>query len=172
MFNVLKKIVQVGIITENIKVDKEVQQLGMELKRRVSKRFAGSLAIRAVDSGSCNGCELEIHAINNAYYDAEQYGIHFVASPRHADVMLITGCVSRNMEEAVFRAYSAMSKPKWVIALGDCAVNGGIFGESYAALGGVSKVIHVDYVIPGCAPTPINIMKGLLGFMQQLDPSS
>ncbi len=169
MFKVLKRIAVIGTITEDIMIDSEVEKIGNELKNKINKRFSRSLAIRAVDSGSCNGCELEIHAINNAFYDAERYGLHFVASPRHADIMLITGGVSRHMEEAVLRAYRAMPKPKWVIALGECAVNGGIFGENYAINGGVSKVLKVDYCIAGCPPDPLNIMKGLFTFMQQLE---
>ncbi|PIP80230.1 MAG: hydrogenase [Gammaproteobacteria bacterium CG22_combo_CG10-13_8_21_14_all_40_8] len=168
MFKVLKKIISIGIVTETLEIDKNVELLGNKLKQQVNKRFARSLAIRAVDSGSCNGCELELHAINNAFYDAERYGIHFVASPRHADILLVTGCVSRHMEEAVFKAYTAMPHPKWVIALGNCAIDGGIFGSSYASLGGLQKLIQVDYQIAGCAPTPLNILQGLLGFMEHL----
>jgi Ni,Fe-hydrogenase III small subunit len=124
--------------------------------------FGSALNIRLVDAGSCNGCELEIHAVNNAYYNLEGLGIKFVASPRHADLLLVTGTVSRHMEVALQRTYDAIPEPKLVVALGDCACNGGIFGESYASLGPVSKVIPVDVVVAGCPPTPIEIMQGIL----------
>jgi Ni,Fe-hydrogenase III small subunit len=168
MYSLLKRIAKIGIITEPVEVDQEFHQIATEVKQRIRKLFSNSLAIRAIDSGSCNGCELEIHAINNAFYDAERYGIHFVASPRHADILLITGGVSRHMEEAIARAYVAMPQPKWVIACGDCAKDGGIYGNNYAMQGGVNKILKVDFVIPGCPPTPLALMQGLLSFMQQL----
>jgi len=171
MFSVLKKITKIGIISEKIiqltPQDEDFKQLGLALKTQISKHFSGSVAIRAVDSGSCNGCELEIHAINNAFYNAEQYGIHFVASPRHADILLVTGTVSKHMEEALLRAYQAMPAPKWVIAMGECGLNGGIFGENYATLGGVSKVLPVDLHIPGCPPTPTQLLQGILTLLSQ-----
>jgi NADH-quinone oxidoreductase B subunit len=167
MFSVLKKIASVGIITEEIAEDNEFAELGKQVKTAISRQFSGSIAIRAVDSGSCNGCELEIHAINNAFYDAERYGIHFVASPRHADVLLVTGPVSKHMEEALRRVYKATPEPKWVIAMGDCAINGGVFGENYATVGSVEKVIPVDLVIPGCPPTPTKLMQGILTLLNQ-----
>jgi Ni,Fe-hydrogenase III small subunit len=120
------------------------------------------LSIREVDAGSCNGCELEIHALNNAFYDLERFGLRFVASPRHADVMLVTGPVTKNMREALDRTYVATPAPKWVVAVGDCAVDGGLFGNSYAVVGGVSAVLPVDLHIRGCPPTPTALLRGLL----------
>jgi Ni,Fe-hydrogenase III small subunit len=165
MLSMYGKIFRVGIITESLpKADKDAQieQSGQQLKAVIDRRFAGSLAIRQVDAGSCNGCELEIHALNNAYYDIERFGIHFVASPRHADILLVTGPVSRHMETALLRAYNATPDPKWVVAAGDCAACGGEFGTSYASCGGVDKVIPVAAVVPGCPPTPLQLMLGLL----------
>jgi Ni,Fe-hydrogenase III small subunit len=121
-----------------------------------------SLSIRLVDAGSCNGCELEIQAVNNAYYDLERYGIRFVASPRHADVLLVTGPVSKNMREALARTYNAIPAPKWVVAVGDCAFDGGCFAASYAVVGGVAEVVPVDLYIRGCPPPPIELLRGLL----------
>jgi Ni,Fe-hydrogenase III small subunit len=121
-----------------------------------------ALCIRHVDAGSCNGCELEIHALNNPYYNLEGAGIRFVASPRHADLLLVTGPVSVNMEEALRRTYAATPDPKLVVAVGDCGACGGIFGESYASLGGVAKVIPVDVTVPGCPPSPVAILQGIL----------
>lgn len=121
-----------------------------------------ALTIRQVDAGSCNGCELEIHAINNPYYNLEGYGIKLVASPRHADMLLVTGPVSRHMAFALKRTYEATPEPKLVIAVGDCGCDGGIFGEGYASLGGVDKVIPVDYVVRGCPPAPLEILRGIL----------
>jgi len=121
-----------------------------------------SLSIRLVDAGSCNGCELEIHAVNNAYYDLERFGIRFVASPRHADILLVTGPVTKNMREALLRTYDAIPAPKWVVAVGDCAFDGGCFAASYAVAGGVSEIVPVDLYIRGCPPTPTDLLKGLL----------
>jgi Ni,Fe-hydrogenase III small subunit len=132
------------------------------LQEEVLRCFNGALTIRHVDAGSCNGCELEIHAVNNAYYNLEGLGIRFVASPRHADMLLVSGPVSRHMEEALRRTYDATPEPKLVIALGDCGCTGGIFGESYASCGRVSNVIPVDVVVPGCPPTPVAILQGIL----------
>jgi Ni,Fe-hydrogenase III small subunit len=167
MLNIIKKILTTGVVTESIKAptDNELEQLGITLKRQIDKKFSGSIAIRQVDAGSCNGCELEIHALNNPYYDIERFGIHFVASPRHADVLLVTGPVSRHMQTALLRTYQATPDPKWVVAVGDCAACGGEFGVSYASCGAVSNVIPVDLTIPGCPPTPLALMKGLLGLM-------
>src|SRR5439155_2387552 len=130
------------------------------------KRLGRSLSIRQVDAGSCNGCELEIHALNNAFYDLERFGLRFVASPRHADVLLVTGPVSKNMHEALERTYNATPDPKWVVAVGDCAVDGGIFAGSYAVIGGVSPVLPVDLHIRGCPPDPIQWLKGLLTLLE------
>jgi Ni,Fe-hydrogenase III small subunit len=158
------KIFKTGIITERFDAysDAELNQIGAELKRMVDRRFRGSLIIRQVDPGSCNGCELEINALSNGFYDIEQYGINFAASPRHADVLMVTGPVARHMQAALLAAYEATPEPKWVIAVGTCAANGGEFGQSYASCGAVEQVIPVDLVIPGCPPTPLNLMKGLL----------
>lgn len=167
MLRLFKIILTTGVVTERIKPpkDDELERLGIEIKRRIDKKFSGSLAIRQVDAGSCNGCELEIHALNNPFYDIERFGIHFVASPRHADVLLVTGPVSRHMQTALLRTYEATPNPKWVIAVGDCAACGGEFGVSYASCGAVANVIPVDAVIPGCPPTPMTLIKGLLGLM-------
>jgi Ni,Fe-hydrogenase III small subunit len=175
MLRLFKKILTTGIVTEPFSIrshaehgnEDELEELGIEIKRRIDRKFSGSLAIRQVDAGSCNGCELEIHALNNPFYDIERFGIHFVASPRHADVLLVTGPVSRHMQTALLRTYEATPNPKWVIAAGDCAACGGEFGISYASCGAVSNVIPVDATIPGCPPTPLVLMKGLLGLMQR-----
>jgi len=158
-----------GVVTETYKApkDDELERLGIQIKHHIDKKFSGSIAIRQVDAGSCNGCELEIHALNNPYYDIERFGIHFVASPRHADVLLVTGPVSRHMQTALLRTYEATPNPKWVVAVGDCAACGGEFGVSYASCGAVSNVIPVDMVIAGCPPTPLALMKGLLGLINK-----
>ncbi len=145
--------------------DETVAALAATLERAAHRRLGRSLAIREVDAGSCNGCELEIHALGNAYYDLERFGIRFVASPRHADVLLVTGPVTRNMREAVERTYDATPNPKWVVALGDCAADGGCFADSYAVIGGVSQVVPVDLHVPGCPPTPVEVIKGLLALL-------
>lgn len=165
------KILKTGLPTESVRKilrDPEVERLGAQIKRKVDKRFTGSLSIREVDAGSCNGCELEIHALNNVYYDLERFGVHFVASPRHADILLVTGPVSRHMEEALRRTYEAAPDPKWVIACGDCAVCGGEFGASYASLGAVENVLPVDVKIPGCPPTPAQLLAGLLRALDRI----
>jgi len=173
MLRLFGKIFKTGIRTEKLpkpvsQADAATEQLGLALKTIVDKHFQGSLAIRQVDAGSCNGCELEIHALNNVYYDVERFGIHFVASPRHADILLVTGPVSRHMEAALKRTYQAAADPKWVVAVGDCGVCGGEFGESYASCGAVSNVIPVDLNIPGCPPTPLALMQGLLSLCGRL----
>lgn len=142
--------------------DAELMELLTQLKRGVDAFFGGSLSIRQVDAGSCNACELEIHALNNPFYDLERFGLKFVASPRHADVLLVTGPVAANMREALERTYAATPAPKWVIAAGACALDGGLYSTSYACAGGVSDVIPVDLHIPGCPPAPITLIKGLL----------
>jgi Ni,Fe-hydrogenase III small subunit len=129
------------------------------------RKLGRSLSIREVDAGSCNGCELEIHALNNAVYDLERFGLRFVASPRHADVLLVTGPVTRNMREALERTYRATPEPKWIVAVGDCAVSGGLFAGSYAVEGKVANVIPVDLNIPGCPPSPEQLLKGLLALL-------
>jgi len=164
MLRLLTKIQRTGILTESLPRQDEpiLQQVGEQLKAAVGERFSGSLSIRAVDAGSCNGCELEIHALNNPYYGIERYGVHFVASPRHADMLLVTGPVSRHMEAALRRTYDATPDPKLVIAVGECGANGGEFGVSYASCGAVSNVIPVDAVIPGCPPAPLDLARGIL----------
>jgi len=143
-----------------------MEELARALDKVARSSLGRSLSIREVDAGSCNGCELEIHALNNAFYDIERFGIRFVASPRHADVLLVTGPVTKNMREALERTYNATPAPKWVVAAGDCALNGGCFAGSYAVVGGVAEVIPVDLHIPGCPPRPIEILKSLLALLQ------
>jgi Ni,Fe-hydrogenase III small subunit len=144
-----------------------VDELARSLDRAAQQRLGRSLAIREIDAGSCNGCELEIHALNSPFYDLERYGMRFVASPRHADVLLVTGPVTKNMREALERTYLATPSPKWVVALGDCARDGGCFAGSYAVVGGVSEVVPVALHIPGCPPSPTEILKGLLALLEQ-----
>jgi Ni,Fe-hydrogenase III small subunit len=164
MIRILKQIFRTGIVTEPIppSTNPELEAIGVQLEETIRKRFKRSLAIRQVDAGSCNGCELEIHAINNVFYNCERFGIHFTASPRFADMLLVTGPVSHNMEIALRRTYAATPPPKLVVAVGDCGCNGGIFGESYASLGGIDKVIPVNAYIPGCPPTPVALLQGIL----------
>jgi Ni,Fe-hydrogenase III small subunit len=142
-------------------------ELAASVDRAARRRLGRSLAIREVDAGSCNGCELEIHALNNAFYDLERFGLRFVASPRHADVLLVTGPVTRNMREALERTYQATPDPKWVVAVGDCAADGGMFAGSYAVAGGVDAIVPVDLHIRGCPPTPLQLLQGLLALLQQ-----
>jgi Ni,Fe-hydrogenase III small subunit/formate hydrogenlyase subunit 6/NADH:ubiquinone oxidoreductase subunit I len=138
------------------------ERAGRKLKEKTSALLGRSLAIRQVDAGSCNGCELEIHALNNPIYDIERFGIHFVASPRHADMLLVTGPVTRNMEVALKKTYLATPDPRLVVAVGACGISGGIFGQNYASLGGVDQVIPVDVYIPGCPPRPQALLQGIL----------
>jgi Ni,Fe-hydrogenase III small subunit len=145
--------------------DAALAEVGQMLQQRVRRLFGRSLTIREVDAGSCNGCELEIHALNNAIYDVERFGMKFVASPRHADVLLVTGPVTRNMRVALERTYAATPDPKFVVAVGDCACGCGVFAGSYAAVGAVDKVIPVDLHIAGCPPRPIDLVKGLLALL-------
>jgi Ni,Fe-hydrogenase III small subunit len=140
-------------------------ELAQSVGRAARARLGRSLSIRHVDAGSCNGCELEIHALSNAFYDLERFGLRFVASPRHADVLMVTGPVTKNMCEALQRTYDAMPDPKWVVALGACAADGGIFAGSYACVGGVSEVVPVDLHIRGCPPSPNEILKGLIALL-------
>ncbi len=142
-------------------------ELAEALDRAARRKLGRSLAIREVDAGSCNGCELEIHALNNAFYDLERFGLKFVASPRHADVLLVTGPVTKNMREGLLRTYNATPDPKWVVAVGDCAANGGMFAGSYAVEGGVNNVVPVDLHIPGCPPTPTALLKGLIALVER-----
>src|SRR2546423_2699011 len=149
--------------------DAALAELAQSLERASRRRLGRSLSIREVDAGSCNGCELEIHALNNAYYDVERFGLRFVASPRHADVLMVTGPVTRNMREALERTYHATPDPKWVVAVGDCARDGGCFAGSYAIVGGVSEVVPVDLHISGCPPTPTAMLQGLLALLERVD---
>ncbi len=164
MLRILHQIFRTGVVTEPlpVEVEAEIVAIGAQLEEKIKKTFHRSLTIREVDAGSCNGCELEIHAMNNAVYNCERFGIHFTASPRFADMLLVTGPVSVNMEIALKRTYAATPNPKIVVAVGDCACNGGIFGESYASLGKISNVIPVDAHIPGCPPKPVDLLIGIL----------
>src|SRR5690349_5113743 len=146
--------------------DAETADLAAKLDAAAQRRLGRSLAIRQVDAGSCNGCELEIHALNNAFYDLERVGVRIVASPRHADVLFVTGPVTKNMREALLRTYDATPAPKWVVAVGDCAIDGGMFASSYAVVGAVSKVVPVDLHIRGCPPRPIQLLEGLLRLLE------
>jgi Ni,Fe-hydrogenase III small subunit len=143
-------------------------ELAGALNRAARKRLWRALAIREVDAGSCNACELEIHALNNAFYDLERFGLRFVASPRHADVLMVTGPVTKNMAEALRRTYVATPDPKWVVAIGNCAISGGIFAGSYAVSGGVSHVVPVDLHIHGCPPSPIELLRGLIALLEHV----
>jgi Ni,Fe-hydrogenase III small subunit len=154
MFDVLSRMVRTGILTDASAVDR--------LRKEIHSILGRALCIRQVDAGSCNGCELEIHALNNPYYNLEGLGIKFVASPRHADLLLVTGPVSVNMEEALRRTYDAVPDPKLVLAVGDCGACGGIFGTSYASRGAVANVIPVDGTVAGCPPSPQAILEGIL----------
>jgi Ni,Fe-hydrogenase III small subunit len=147
--------------------DVAVAELAAAVAGAARRRLGRSLSIREIDAGSCNACELEINALNNAFYDLERFGLHFVASPRHADVLLVTGPVTKNMHEALLRTYQATPSPKWVIAVGDCAVDGGLFADSYACVGGVEAVIPVDLRIRGCPPTPTQLLQGLLALLER-----
>ncbi|MEZ5865657.1 MAG: NADH-quinone oxidoreductase subunit B family protein [Geminicoccaceae bacterium] len=149
--------------------DAALAELGRALERATRRRLGRSLAIREVDAGSCNGCELEIHALSNAFYDVERFGIRFVASPRHADVLMVTGPVTKNMAEALRRTWEATPDPKWVVAVGGCAKDGGLFSASYAVTGGVDAVVPVDLHIPGCPPSPTALLEGLLALLQRAD---
>jgi len=144
-----------------------LEEAARALGERARQRLGRSLAIREIDAGSCNGCELEIHAVNNPVYDVERFGLKFVASPRHADVLLVTGPVTQNMRVALERTYAAVPAPKWVIAVGDCAAGCGVFAQSYATVGAVDSVVPVDLVIVGCPPKPIDLLKGLLSLMEK-----
>lgn len=163
MWHILKQIAHAGLPTESAPAADAAWRTERErLQAGILAILGRALCIRQVDAGSCNACELEIHALNNPYYNIEGLGIKFVASPRHADMLLVTGPVSVNMEEALRLAYDAVPNPKLVVAIGECACTGGLFGESYASCGRVSNVIPVDVTIPGCPPPPIDILRGIL----------
>jgi Ni,Fe-hydrogenase III small subunit len=159
-----------GLLTEPAPApdDAALAELATKVDRAAQARLGRSLAIRQVDAGSCNGCELEIHALSNAFYDIERFGLRFVASPRHADVLLVTGPVTKNMRQALERTWNATPDPKWVVAVGDCALDGGIFKGSYACVGGVSQVVPVDLHIKGCPPSPTDLLKGLLALLEHV----
>ena len=162
-WRLLRQIAVTGIVSEAPPpTDAALRAIEQRLGEKILAHFGRSLSIRHVDAGSCNGCELEIHATNSPHYNLERLGIRFVASPRHADLLLVTGPVSRNMEVALKRTYEATPEPKLVVAIGDCGCDGGIFGESYASCGRVSNVIPVDVAVPGCPPTPTAILQGIL----------
>jgi Ni,Fe-hydrogenase III small subunit len=170
MRKILFQIARIGTISEPPPTtDASLRQISGRLSDDVLKRLGRALAIRHVDAGSCNGCELEIHAANSPYYNLEGLGIKFVASPRHADLLLVTGPVSRNMEEALRRTYEATPEPKLVVAIGDCGCDGGVFGESYASCGRVANVIPVDVAVPGCPPSPVAILQGILTAVASLE---
>lgn len=152
--------------------DGALGEIGRALEERARRLYGRSLTIREVDAGSCNGCELETHALNNAVYDVERFGLRFVASPRHADVLLVTGPVTRNMRVALDRTYAATPSPKWVVAVGDCACGCGVFEGSYAVIGAVDKVVPVDLTIRGCPPRPIDLLKGLVALVERVTQKS
>ena len=163
MFPMLRQIFRTGIVSEHApNADEALRTTAQRLSEAMLRRLGRALVIRHVDAGSCNGCELEIHALGNPYYNLEALGIKFAASPRHADLLLVTGPVAKNMEVALKRAYDATPEPKLVVAVGDCGCTGGIFGESYASCGRIANVIPVDVGIPGCPPTPVQLMRGIL----------
>ena len=162
MFRQLRTAVRTGIVTEPVAPAGEIERVGAQLRSEIARLFGRSLAIRQVDAGSCNGCELEITGLTGPHYDLERFGVHFVASPRHADCLLVSGPVTRNMAEALTRTWQATPDPKFVVAVGDCGRDGGIFRGSYAVVGGVADVVPVDAVIPGCPPSPAALLAGLL----------
>jgi len=162
MFDVLSRLIRTGILTEPTPAPSQSAVAPEELQSEILKIVGRALCIRHVDAGSCNGCELEIHALNNPYYNLEGTGIKFVASPRHADMLLVTGPVSVNMEEALKRTYDAIPEPKLVIAIGDCGACGGVFGENYASRGAISNVIPVHHTVAGCPPSPADILSAII----------
>jgi Ni,Fe-hydrogenase III small subunit len=170
MLKTLRQICRTGIITEAPPLSDDTLRVVDALQSRILDVLGRALCIRAIDAGSCNGCELEIHALSNPLYNIEGLGIRFVASPRHADLLLITGPVSKNMESALRRTYDATPDPKLVVAIGDCGCTGGIFGESYASCGRVSHVIPVDVAVPGCPPSPRQILSGILTAVSKAVP--
>lgn len=159
-----------GPLTEPAPAPDEVAlaELAKTVDRTARAKLGRSLSIRQVDAGSCNGCELEIHALNNAFYDLERLGLRFVASPRHADVLMVTGPVTKNMRQALLRTYNATPDPKWVVAVGTCAIDGGVFADSYAVVGGVKDVVPVDLHIRGCPPSPTELLKGLIALLENV----
>jgi Ni,Fe-hydrogenase III small subunit len=171
MWHILKQITRTGIVTEPTPSTQDsTSAVVARIHRDLLDILGQALTIRQVDAGSCNGCELEIHALNNPYYNIEGLGIRFVASPRRADMLLVTGPVSRHMEEALRRTFEATPEPKLVVAVGDCGCTGGIFGESYASCGRVANIIPVDVTVPGCPPPPLEILRGILSAVRQRPP--
>ena len=172
MLRTLRRIVSTGIVSEPPPAPDESLRVREALQQEIRALLGRALCIRQVDAGSCNGCELEIHALNNPVYNIEGLGIRFVASPRHADMLLVTGPVSAHMATALRRTYDATPDPKLVVAVGDCGCSGGVFGESYASLGAVSRVIPVDVVVPGCPPSPERLLQGILTAISARHPAS
>jgi len=170
MRNTLLESLTHGPLTEPAPAPDEaaLAELAKSVDRAARTKLGRSLSIRQVDAGSCNGCELEIHALNNAFYDLERFGLRFVASPRHADVLMVTGPVTRSMREALLRTYNATPDPKWVVAVGSCAADGGIFAGSYAVVGGVKDVVPVDLHIRGCPPRPMELLRGLMALLENV----
>ena len=168
MWKLMKNLIQKGIPTENLNIQRDAptQALGIPLEKAIVKHFNRALAIRLVDGGSCNACELEINAACNPYYNLERYGVHFVASPRHADILLVTGPVTKNMREALIKTYEAMPSPKRVVGIGDCAQCGGVFKNSYAVENSIRNIIPVDVMVSGCPPTPTQIIQGIFDAIQ------
>ncbi len=168
MWKIVRQIARAGIPTEGAPTP-DLTEPGAtgRIRQEILDILGQALAIRQVDTGSCNACELEIQALHNPFYNLEGLGIKFVASPRHADMLLVTGPVTRNMEQALLRTYQAMPEPRLVVAVGDCAQCGGLFGENYATLGGIAKVLPVDVTVPGCPPPPLEIMRGILAAVRR-----
>jgi Ni,Fe-hydrogenase III small subunit len=172
MLHILRQIAKCGIKTEPPPAPADEMVIVARLQKKILRVLGRALTIRQIDAGSCNGCELEIHALGNPYYNIEGLGIRFVASPRHADLLLVTGPVSKHMAIALKRTYDATPDPKLVVAVGDCGCSGGIFGESYASLGRVSNVIPVDVAIPGCPPAPVALLQGILAAVSVAAPGA
>jgi Ni,Fe-hydrogenase III small subunit len=171
MWHIVRLIARGGIATEPAPVGADGLRAAAErIHAEILEVLGQALSIRHVDAGSCNGCELELHALSNPYYNLEGLGIRFVASPRHADMLLVTGPVSRNMAPALQRTYDATPEPKLVVAVGDCGCDGGIFGESYATCGGVASILPVDVAIPGCPPPPLEVLRGILAAVRRVKP--
>ena len=168
MLKTLRQIASIGIVSEPPPQADEGLRLRDGLQDHIRAVLGRALCIRHIDAGSCNGCELEIHALGNAFYDLERLGLRFVASPRHADVLMVTGPVTLNMRQALLRTWRATPDPKWVVAVGDCAVDGGLFAGSYAVAGGVDAVIPVDLHIRGCPPSPVQLLQGLLALLERV----